>query len=53
MAEKKVPAVLSNSVLPESLDGIFKAKCKRSHKIISGSNNIKNESVENLCIIQP
>ena len=52
MAEITVPAVLSNLVLPESLDGIF--KCKHCHKIISGSviKKKKNELM-NLCIIQP
>ena len=32
MAEKKLPDILSHYVLPESLDGIFKGKCKHCTK---------------------
>ncbi len=33
----KFPLVLNDYVLPESLDGKFKAKCKHCNKVISGT----------------
>ena len=40
--EKKLPDILKHYVLPplETMDGIFKAKCKHCHKTISRTTKV-------------
>ena len=48
MAEKKLPAVLSNFILPDALDGLFKAKCKHCHKTISGMTKVSTDWLKHM-----
>ena len=52
MAEQKIPAVLSNFVLPEDSKGVFKANCKHCYKTISGSTKVSTNWLKHMVALQ-
>ena len=40
IASKKLPRILDHYILPDTLEGTFKGKCKHCSKLISGTTKV-------------
>ena len=44
----KLPLVLNHYILPDSLEGTFKGKCKHCNKVISGTRKVSTNWLKHM-----